>query len=56
LRQTVFAAINPFDYVKCPKDSLRGAVSPYIFDGALALAMHCHLPLGIFIQVSTQRS
>src|SRR5271165_1956396 len=28
----------------------------YIFAGALALAMHCHLPLGIFIQVSTQRS
>ena len=28
----------------------------YIFAGALALAMHCHLPPGIFIQVSTQRS
>jgi len=28
----------------------------YIFAGALAVAMHCHLPFGIFIQVSTQRS
>src|ERR1019366_3603431 len=28
----------------------------YIFAGALAVAMHCHLPSGIFIQVSTQRS
>jgi len=28
----------------------------YIFAGALALAMHCHLPFGIFTQVSTQRS
>ena len=28
----------------------------YIFAGALAVAMHCHLPFGIFSQVSTQRS
>lgn len=28
----------------------------YIFAGAPAVAMHCHLPFGIFIQVSTQRS
>ena len=27
-----------------------------LFAGALAVAMHCHLPSGIFIQVSTQRS
>jgi len=24
----------------------------YLFSGALALAMHCHFPLGIFIHVS----
>ena len=29
---------------------------PYIFAGALAEAMHCHLPSGILVQVSTQRS
>jgi hypothetical protein len=28
----------------------------YIFAGAPAVAMHCHLPFGIFSQVSTQRS
>ena len=41
------------------EDSGRSAhfhPNSYIFAGADAVAMHCHLPLGIFIQVSTQRS
>jgi hypothetical protein len=37
-------------------DFFRSSNPSYILAGALAEAMHCHWPLGILVQVSTQRS
>ena len=39
-----------------PRPAPMQVLPCYIFAGALALATHCHLPFGIFIQVTTQRS